>query len=98
MIDNKKNNFISKSSKDGREESVSEHSRKVAYLAECNAPDMLKSTAKLTALLHDSGKNKNEFYYHIKKEPGNPKSVNKKKVDHSSAGGLIVTYLAGKKV
>ena len=91
------NNYIAKISEDKREESVSEHTYKVARLAEHNAPETLKSTAKLIALLHDAGKNCDEFYYYIKKNAEKTKSTKVSPVTHSSAGGIIVTDIAFKK-
>ena len=92
------NPFIAKSTEDGREESVEEHSYKAARVAEFNAPEMLKETARLIALLHDAGKNCDEFYNHIKKEEDKQKSTISKQVDHSTAGGIIVTDIAYKKL
>ena len=92
--------YIAKISKDDREESVGEHSYKAANIAEDNAMEMLKGTARLIALLHDAGKNCEEFYNYIKKKDNrvdDMHSTNAKQVTHSTAGGIIVTDLASKK-
>ena len=91
------NPYIAKSTEDGREESVEEHSYKAARVAEFNAPEMLKGTARLIALLHDAGKNCDKFYCHIKKEEDKQQFTISKQVDHSTAGGIIVTEIAYKK-
>lgn len=81
---------------DGREESVFAHSTDTAFLAEHHAPEMLKSTIRLAALLHDAGKNCDEFLKYIKKTAEDPGSVKKGSVTHSTAGAIIVNDLAGK--
>ena len=95
---NEEKYYIAKLCKDGREESVGEHSYKAALIAEGNALEMFKATARLIALLHDAGKNCDEFYNYIKKQMDGQHSVSIKQVTHSTAGGIIVTDIANKKI
>ena len=80
---------------DGREESVAKHSIDTANIAEQNAPEFLKSTARLTALLHDAGKNCDEFLTYIKKAAEDQNSVRPGSVTHSTAGAIIANDLSG---
>jgi len=87
--------YIAKISDDKREESVYDHSMAVAMLAELFAPSFLKSTTYLTALLHDAGKNCDEFLEYIRKSATDPNSVKRGEVVHSTAGAIIVNEIAG---
>jgi len=60
-----KQEYIARIADDGRKESVQSHSIDTAFLAENYAPEVLRSTAKLIALLHDAGKNCNEFLQYL---------------------------------
>lgn len=78
-----------------REESVYSHTKDTAFLAERLAPDFLESTAKIAALLHDAGKNCDEFLQYLRKSAQDPKSVPRGSVTHSTAGAILVNELAG---
>ena len=80
---------------DGRAESVFSHSKDTAYIAERLAPEYLKSTGRLTAVLHDSGKNCDDFLEYIIKRTNDPSSVKKGSVIHSTAGAMIADSLSG---
>lgn len=77
-------------------QSVWEHCANTARLAQNNcALPWLRTTSYLAGLLHDAGKNTDEFLEYIKKAFKNPNSVRHTKITHSTAGGVIITQLCG---
>jgi len=78
---------------DGREESVKNHSEDTAYFAAKNAPNFFKACARLAALLHDAGKNTDEFLTYIKRAQTENKD-RRGSVTHSTAGAIMATELS----
>lgn len=76
-----------------RIQTVSSHNRGVAFLAENNCPlDYLRSIAWLTGIFHDCGKYHDEFDQYIH-EAMEEKAFVRRKVTHSTAGGLLADGL-----
>lgn len=78
-------------------QSVAEHSNNIGELAKqlCSLKE-LKMTAFLTGLLHDAGKNTDEFNEYILRAKADPSSVSRGEVIHSASGGCLITELAEK--
>ena len=77
---------------DGREESVKSHTEDTAYFAVKYAPDFFKASTKLAALLHDAGKNTDEFLTYIKSTQTENRA-RRGSVTHSTAGAIMATEL-----
>jgi CRISPR-associated endonuclease/helicase Cas3 len=80
-------------------QSVAEHSFNTAQyaVAQCSIEE-LKELVYLTCVLHDAGKNTDEFLYYIQKASENITSVRRRNVVHSTAGGCLITKLINETV
>lgn len=78
-------------------QSVAKHSKNTGKLAKklCSLKD-LKMAAFLTGLLHDAGKNTDEFNEYILRAKADPSSVSRGEVIHSASGGCLISELAEK--
>lgn len=78
--------------KDGEIQTVQEHLKEVNGLCERFGDKIgLKYLAGLAGLLHDLGKNSNEFNEYIQEAVANPDTPPLKgSVDHSTAGGKLL--------
>ena len=80
----------------GEIQTLQEHLSNVRYLAEKNCPtDLLSNIVQTCAILHDAGKAQTAFreYMHDILKHGDKAS--RRKIDHSSAGGILVEDLIG---
>ncbi|MDR1699721.1 MAG: CRISPR-associated helicase Cas3' [Lachnoclostridium sp.] len=84
--------YVAHIKKDETEQSVYAHCKETAELSRliCRIPQ-LKELAYLGGILHDVGKNTDEFYHYIKQAHKDPQSVKRGSVIHSMAGAQIVT-------
>lgn len=75
-------------------QSVAEHSFNTAKYAvdQCSIKE-LKELVYLTCVLHDAGKNTDEFLDYIQKAAEDYSSVHRGEVVHSTAGGLLISKL-----
>lgn len=75
----------------GEEQSVTEHLRSTARIAEnLGRPLAITALARITALLHDAGKFRKAFEIYLRAAAVNPKSVKRGSVNHSSAGAIYL--------
>ncbi|WP_241535840.1 CRISPR-associated helicase Cas3' [Indiicoccus explosivorum] len=78
-------------SSDGEIQTVAEHLTEVRELAERNGRKLgMQHVAGLAGLLHDAGKNTDEFKTYIQKAVADPGSVKRGSVDHSTSGGRLL--------
>jgi len=75
-------------------QTVAEHSLNTAKYAvnQCSIKE-LKELVYLTCILHDAGKNTDEFLEYLQKASENNPSVHRGDVVHSTAGGCIISKL-----
>ena len=74
-------------------QSLKEHLENVRYLAEKNCPlELFRYIAQVTALIHDMGKTRQEFQDYMNDILEHGEYAIRHQIDHSSAGGLPVSY------
>lgn len=80
---------------DGRIQTVEEHCIDVSeYASEAAERQGLFYTLRLAGLIHDCGKDTDEFSDYLNKAKENPSSVHRGDINHSSAGGKYIMDFA----